>query len=391
MSTVNDMLHVLLTVGRLLAQAHHHCLMQLAPRRTLQAEIATLHERLECARAENKMLRTRLERVPARHRPRFRVFERLEILWHAARYQLSVVKTARAFVVSEGAILKWRRDVATGELRLVRPTGPANRLPDFVGETARRMKLEWPRLGTRRIAGMLGRLGLQVARSTVQSLLRRRARPGKASRATKTLYRKVRAHHVTAKRPGHVWFIDFTRVGGLFRSVVVGAVIDGCSRKVLALRVASQEPTAQFAVRLVREAARDFGAPTYLVSDHGKQLTAGVFRRAMRSLGILQRFGALHRSGSIARMERFWKSLKDEYARGLFLWRPQSAIERLLRGYATWFNTERPHQGIGQRTPDEAHFGTSTRARVVPLRPVLAAASFGDEAQLPVVRWARAA
>ena len=41
-------------------------------------------------------------------------------------------------------------------------------------------------------------------------------------------------------------------VGGLLRSVVVGAVMDGFSRKVVALRVAPREPTAEFAVRLVR-------------------------------------------------------------------------------------------------------------------------------------------
>jgi len=385
------MLQALLTVAHLLATAHHKCRLMMAPRRSLQAEIASLHERLECARAESEMLRKRLERVPARHRPRFRMAERLEILWHAARYGLSVAATARAFVVSKGSILNWRRDVAQGEGVLVQPKAPANRLPDFIGEIARRMKGEWPLLGTRKIAGMLLRLGLQISRSTVQALLRRKGRPAKTARATKALFKKVRAQHVIAKRPGHLWFIDFTRVGGRFRSVVVGAVIDGFSRKVVALRVAAQEPTAEFAVRLVREATRAFGAPTYLVSDHGKQLTAGVFRRAMRSLGITQRFGALHRSGSIARMERFWKSMKVEYARGMFLWRPLPTIERMLRGYVTWFNTERPHQGVDQRTPDEVHFGKSTRARAVPLRPVLAAHSLGDEATLPVVCWHRAA
>jgi len=384
------MLHALLTVAQLLARAHDQCRLMMAPRRSLQAEVAALRERLEGARAQNEMLRARLKRVPPRRRPHFRMFERLEILWHAARYGLSVAATARAFVVSGGANMKWRRDVASEEGQLVQLKAPANRLPDFIGEIARRMKREWPRLGTRKIAGMLLRLGLKVSRTTVQALLRSKGRPARVARATKALYKRVRAHHVVARHPGHVWFIDFTRVGGLFRSVVVGAVIDGFSRKVLALRVAAHEPAAAFAVRLVREAAGTFGAPAYLVSDHGAQLTAGVFRRAMRSLGIVQRFGGLHRSGSIARMERFWKSLKVEYARGLFLWRPLRTVERMLRGYSTWFNTERPHQGIGQLTPDEVHFGKSTRARAVPLRTVLSVRSLGDEAELPVVRWRQA-
>ena len=42
------------------------------------------------------------------------------------------------------------------------------------------------------------------------------------------------------------------------------------------------------------------------------------------------------------------------------------------RGYdARWFNAHRPHQGLGGRTPDEVHFGKSTRAKLVPLRAVV--------------------
>ena len=79
---------------------------------------------------------------------------------------------------------------------------------------------------------------------------------------------------LVAKHPNHVWMIVFTKVGGLLRSVFGGAVIDAYSRKVLAIAVAPHEPSAAFAVRLLREAVRDNGAPRLLVSDHGKQLTA---------------------------------------------------------------------------------------------------------------------
>ena len=51
--------------------------------------------------------------------------------------------------------------------------------------------------------------------------------------------------------------------GRLFRSVRVGAVVDGFSRKVLAIAVAPTEPSALFAVRLLRRAIREFGPPTW--------------------------------------------------------------------------------------------------------------------------------
>ena len=49
----------------------------------------------------------------------------------------------------------------------------------------------------------------------------RRGRPAVAVRAVRS-----RRGPLVATRPNHIWLIDFTRVGGLFRSVRVGALID---------------------------------------------------------------------------------------------------------------------------------------------------------------------
>ncbi len=42
-------------------------------------------------------------------------------------------------------------------------------------------------------------------------------------------------HVLLARRPNHIWMIDFTRVGGVIRPLWVGAVIDAYSRRVLAI------------------------------------------------------------------------------------------------------------------------------------------------------------
>ena len=379
------MLQVLLVVARAIALGADRWRARAASRRPMLVEISVLRERLDAALEQNALLRARLDRVPHRRRPQYRRHERLAILYHAARFGLSVERTARAFVVSVRAIMSWRRDARSEKPARVSTKPPANKLPDLVADLVRRLRREWPKWGTRRIAGVLARLGIAVSRTSVRALLRRRPKrpsPAAAHRAKRAL---------VAKHPGLVWFLDFTRVGGLFRSVVVGAVVDGFSRKVLALRVAPREPTAQFAVRLVREAARAFGAPAHLVTDHGRQLTAHVFRQAMRSLGVRPRYGAVHRHGSLAVVERWWKSMKVEYASGLHLFRPLHAIEAKLRGYVRWFNEERPHQGLGQRTPDEVHFGRATAARAVPLCAELVAENIDGDHDLPVLRLRRAA
>jgi putative transposase len=86
------------------------------------------------------------------------------------------------------------------------------------------------------------------------------------------------------------------------------------------------------------------------------------------------------------KIERFWKAFKTEHAGRLVLYRPVARIERSLSAYADWFNRHRPHQGLGQRTPDEVHHGTSTRATSVPLRAVLEAQPLDGDRHLPVLR-----
>ncbi|MCK6460201.1 MAG: DDE-type integrase/transposase/recombinase, partial [Planctomycetes bacterium] len=320
------MLRALLLVAREIALAHDHWLSYLV-RRPL-AENAALRETIERQRAQIDLLRARLLRLDPRRRPRYRPWERLAILWHRARYGLSVLATARAFVLSVQTVVNWNREVESGRANLVHAKPPANKLPDLVREIAHRLKGEWPRWGTRRIAGILARLGLKASRSTVQRALRER--PPRPAAGAGVLPR--RAAELLAKRPNHIWLVDFTRVGGLFRSVFIGAVVDAFSRRVLALRVCAKEPTAAFAVRLLREAVLGHAQPRHLITDYGRQFTSAAFKRALARRGIRHRFGAVARRGSrsLARIDRFWRSLKTEYAHGLFLYRPLRSIERDL-------------------------------------------------------------
>jgi putative transposase len=185
--------------------------------------------------------------------------------------------------------------------------------------------------------------------------------------------------------------IDFTKVGGLLRSIWVGAIIAAFSRRVLAIGVVAGAPTAGFALRLLRDAVAQAGLPRWVVSDKGTQFTSRAFSRALRRRGIRRRFGAVARSGSIALIERFWGSCKRESARVLFLYRPLRRIERDIQAYAHWFNTARPHQGLGNLTPDEVYFRRSTRARAVPLHPALEVRHLDGDRRLPVLRLRPAA
>jgi len=354
-------------------------------RRPLVAELAALHERLEKLRAENGLLQARLERIDSRRRPRFEPWERLAILWHRARYAMSLDATAKAFVITPQTVLNWIKDVARGVSHLVHTRRPLNALPDLVGEVARRLKSEWPRWGTRRIAGILARLGLMGSRSSVQRLLRRPPAPRGSSPAARL------GRPIIARKPGHVFVIDFTTLTqGFFRRVVVGAVLDLYSRRVLALDVAPREPDARFAARLLDRAIRAHGKPCWVVSDHGAQFTSWRFTALLRRRRIRRRYGAIGKPGAPS-LDRWFRTLKDEFSREMFLFRPLASLRRDLASYVRWYNTERPHCSLGYRTPDEVIRGRRLRPARRIERARLEVRLLGGDRRLPVLRLRPAA
>jgi len=373
----------LILIARAIALAHDHWRRSVGRRLSLSGHVAVLQENVRRLDAENALLRARLGRVPARRRPRYRAHERLEILWHAARYRLSVTATARAFAVTRQTVIHWRHALGDKRPHLLPPPG---RLPDLVRELARRLKAEWPRWGTRRIAGQLARLGIKASRSSVQRLLQRPRAPEPDDRLL-----PVAAPRLLAKRPNHIWMIDFTRLGGIVRPAFVGAVIDAFSRRVLAIGFLRGEPDARFAARLLRRALARHGAPTWLVSDKDRALRNKLVNGLLRRHAVRRRYGAVGRQGSIAIIERFWRSAKHEYVNGLFVYRPKVAIERLLRRYARWFNEERPHLGLRNRTPDEVYRGRPPRAARKLTRGVLHVRFLDGDRRLPILRLANAA
>ncbi len=104
-------------------------------------------------------------------------------------------------------------------------------------------------------------------------------------------------------------------------------------------------------LNVLDRAMRGYGCPRHLVSDQGAQYTAEVFRETLAALGIKQRFGAIGQYGSIAIIERFWRTLKQLL--GVRLRAPISGehLEHRLRLVTAYYAMARPHQGLGGATP----------------------------------------
>ncbi len=167
-----------------------------------------------------------------------------------------------------------------------------------------------------------------------------------------------------AKYVNHIWQTDLTEIGGFFglHRFKLVAVLDLFSRFPLAFRVFRKEPTAEEVMSVLDDAIRHHGRPRHLISDQGSQFKAELFRETVDALSIRQRFGAIRRYGSIAIIERFWRTLKELL--GIQFWRPLSTahLEAHTELALHYYATLRPHQGLDGATPAEIYFDTPPAA-----------------------------
>ena len=227
---------------------------------------------------------------------------------------------------------------------------------------------------------MLARAGIKLGRETVRRY-RRAPRPPRPGDVTTGKPRTLRAKHVN-----HIWTADLTEIRGflgLFTYKLV-VVLDLFSRFPLAFGIFRREPTAGQVVGVLDRAIRRHGKPRHFVSDQGSQFTANVFRQRLRALSIGQRFGAIGQYGSIAVIERFWRTLKGLL--GVRLFPPLSAahLEARVELALAYYSHLRPHQGLGGATPAEVYRGAIPAAQLAVPPPRKTKGSSTGETPLPL-------
>ena len=89
-----------------------------------------------------------------------------------------------------------------------------------------------------------------------------------------------------------------------------------------------------------------------LTTDNGTQFTSSRFLETLARLGITHRRTAYHHPEGNSYIERFHRSLKEEE-----VWTTEYRNLQEARGsIARWieeYNHDRPHYGVGNRTPNE--------------------------------------
>lgn len=335
------------------------------------ARIEELEHRNRIHARVTPLLQARLRRVLAGKSDDYEDTERWEILQIRRDACLSQEETARLFLQSVSTIARWEREARNSPDRdgvigtLLSPTPPLMRVADAVRTLIQAMAL----LGFQSpgmIARWLYRGGYEVSRAFVQTVLQEPpAAPLDTLSALVTpppLAAANAPRAVTAKRPMHVALADVTDIPRSFGKppLKLFAFYDVYSRLPLAWRLLESEPTAEDAVSLLDEVVAKHGkAPAHFVCDQGSYFKADAFQKRLAELGIKVRFGAIGQHGSIALIERFWKTEK-----GLLL--PILPVDKALTRddvlprlqlSLDYYSHFRPHSSLGNKTPAEVFYG----------------------------------
>ena len=212
-----------------------------------------------------------------------------------------------------------------------------------------------PAWGVRKVWATLQREGLKVSRKRVHALMRanglvlaRDREPGETTRG-----------HVAVPEPNRRFGGDlttvWTRVDGW---VAVVPTIDCGCRSVLGLTV-TKDQHGPAVLASVEQALREaFGEPrcvpegVELRTDHGPQYTGADCAALVAKWGLVHTFAPVGRPTGNAVAERVIRTMKEEV-----VWlRDWETADELLEALLAWqrrYNTQRPHQALGWKTPAE--------------------------------------
>jgi transposase InsO family protein len=220
--------------------------------------------------------------------------------------------------------------------------------------------------GADKVWRQLRREGIQVARCTVERLMRglglRGVMRGKSVRTTvsdaKTPCPQDRVHRqFTADRPNRLWVSDFTYVSTWAGFVYVAFVIDVFARRIVGWRV-SRSMRTDFVLDALEQAlyARQPERDASLIhhSDRGSQYVSIRYTERLAEAGIEPSVGSKGDSYDNALAETINGLYKAELIHRRAPWKTVESLELATLEWVTWFNHQRLLEPLGYIPPAEA-------------------------------------
>lgn len=217
-----------------------------------------------------------------------------------------------------------------------------------------------PFYGVRRMLDVLEKRGYDIGKDRVRSLLREMGLmaiyPKKYTSISNKEHKKYPylLNDLAITGRDQVWAADITYVRLSRGYAYLVAIMDLYSRYVLSWRL-SNALDADFCVEALGEALK-YGKPVIFNSDQGSQFTSESFTGCLIRNMVSISMDSCGRAYDNIFVERLWRTVKyeDIYIKGYeTIFQAKDGLGK----YFHFYNTERPHQALGYKTPWEVYSG----------------------------------
>jgi putative transposase len=222
------------------------------------------------------------------------------------------------------------------------------------------LNLIYPTWGSRKMRDRLNLEDFGINRKRIQRLMRLMCLEAIYPKKKLSLRNKEHTvfpyllRNLAIERPNQVWCTDITYIRLRHGFVYLVAVMDWYSRKILAwdLSISLDKSSCIWALD---EALRQYGKPEIFNSDQGSQFTSPDFYGPLRKQGVEISMDGKGRALDNIVIERFWRTLKqDEVYLKDYL--NVKDARKQIGVYIDSYNSFRPHENLGGKTPDMLYF-----------------------------------
>jgi len=238
-------------------------------------------------------------------------------------------------------------------------SGPRKtKLPAAVHAEIVHVKQQQPSFGIRRIAQWMRRvLLLPASPETVRQTLHRHELLPK-TKPKRVPKNPPKPRFFERATPMQLWQSDICtiRLGGK-QAFLIG-FMDDHSRYLVGLDLFSSQ-TSENVLEIYRRAAAEYGVPKEMLTDNGRQYATWRgktrFQMELQKDGIHHIRSSPHHPMTLGKIERFWKTIWEEFLCRAQFATFEEARER-IRLWVKYYNHKRPHQGLAGMCPADRFF-----------------------------------
>jgi putative transposase len=285
------------------------------------------------------------------HRPRLRSSDRLFWAWLS---RLWPGWQATLAFVQPRTVIVWQQKRFRDHWQRLSQNGSSGRpaVAREIRELIRNISRANPLWGSPRIVGELRKLGIHVAKSTVEKY---RVRPGNLPSPTWKVFLNNHVKDLAA--------LDFFVVPTVFYKVLFVLVILAHERRRIVHVNVTEHPTATWTAQQVVDAFPWDEAPPYLLRDRDR-IYGGSFRQRIRNMGIDEVIIAPKSPWQNPYVERFIGSIRRECLDHVIVL-GERHLQRLLQQYLHYYHGWRTHLSLAMDCPVPRPIHPPEQGRVI--------------------------